>query len=149
MQLLTKQTDYAIRALIYLALNKDGFVSTSKISKSERIPYQFLRRILQTLCKKELVESKEGAAGGVRIKTAAKNIRIIDIIKYFQGNIQLSSCMFRRRLCENRNKCVLRARLKKIENLIVEQFEDITIASLIDDINKERVAATFRLRQGR
>ena len=149
MQLLTKQTDYAIRALIYLALNRDDFVSTSKISKSERIPYQFLRRILQILRKNDLVESKEGVAGGIRIKTDAKNIRVLDIIKHFQGNIELSSCMFRRRLCENRNKCVLRARLRKIENIIIQQFKDITIASLINDINKERVAATFGLRQGR
>ena len=138
MQLLTKQTDYAIRVLIYLALNKNGFVGASKISEREKIPYQFLRRILQILGKKNLVESKKGAAGGVKIKTDANNIRIIDIIKHFQGDIELSSCMFRRKLCENRNKCVLRARLRKIEDTITQQFKDITIASLIDDINKMR-----------
>ena len=138
MQLLTKQTDYAIRVLIYLALNKNGFVGASKISERERIPYQFLRRILQILSKKNLVESKKGVAGGVKIKTDANNIPIIDIIKHFQGDIELSSCMFRRKLCENRNECVLRTRLRKIEAIITQQFENITIASLIDDINKMR-----------
>jgi len=138
MQLLTKQTDYAIRVLIYLTLNENGFVSANKISEREKIPYQFLRRILQILSKKNLVESKKGVAGGVKIKTDANNICIIDIIKHFQGNIKLSSCMFRRKLCENRNKCVLRARLKKIEDIITQQFKDITIASLVNDINKIR-----------
>jgi len=136
MQLLTKQTDYAIRVLIYLALNKNGFIGASKISEGERIPYQFLRRTLQVLSKKNLVESKKGVGGGVKIKANPNNIRIIDITKHFQGDIELSSCMFRRKLCENRNKCVLRARLRKIEDIITQQFKNITIASLINDMNK-------------
>ena len=138
MQLLTKQTDYAIRVLIYLALNKNGFIGASKISEREKIPYQFLRGILQILGKKNLIESKKGVAGGVKIKTDPNNIRIIDITKHFQGDIELSSCMFRRKLCENRNKCVLRAKLKKIEDIITQQFENITIASLVNDMNKIR-----------
>ena len=127
MQLLTKQTDYAIRVLIYLALNKNGFIGASKISEGERIPYQNLRRTLQVLSKKNLVESKKGVGGGVKIKANPNNIRIIDITKHFQGDIELSSCMFRRKLCENRNNCLLRARLRKIEDIITQQFENITI----------------------
>lgn len=140
MQLLTKETDYAIRALVFLALKKDCFVGSSKISKSEKIPYQFLRRILQVLCKKNFIESKEGIAGGVRLKVNPKNIAVTDLIRIFQGNIELSSCMFRMQLCEKRSRCVLRKKIKKIERVVIKEFKNITIESLINDINMAKRA---------
>ena len=58
MKLFTKHTDYAIRALLELAGSKDEFLSARQIAKQQRIPYQFLRQILQGLIKNKLVISK-------------------------------------------------------------------------------------------
>ena len=51
MKVLTKNTDYAIRALMVLAKDRNNFLSAKKISIGQNIPYQFLRRILQGLIK--------------------------------------------------------------------------------------------------
>ena len=134
MKLLTKETDYAIRATMNLARHHDGLVSSRDISKHEGIPLQFLRRILQSLIKGGLVQSKEGANGGVSLKADPGDIRIADLIRLFQGNIQLTECMFRKKLCSNRKSCVLRKRIKRIEDMVTREFESLTIRDLLRDL---------------
>jgi Rrf2 family protein len=134
MRLLTKETDYAIRAIIALAGHDDGFVPSRRIAAEDGIPLHFLRRILQQLIKAGLVASKEGVAGGVRLKRRPEAIHLTDVIKIFQGDIQLAKCMFRRRLCSNRSSCVLRKRICRIEQLVKREFEGITIADLLNDL---------------
>ena len=137
MKVLTKNTDYAIRALIVLALNRGMYISTREISREQNIPYQYLRRILQRLVREDLVESKEGAGGGVRLLAAPAKIRIVDVIQIFQGTIELSDCMFRKKICANRSTCVLRHEIKRIERLVTAEFERLTIRKLME---KTRVA---------
>lgn len=134
MKLLTKDTDYAVRAIMYLARNDDGYRSSSEISAAEGIPLQFLRRILQELAKAGLVTSREGVTGGVKLKASPANIRVSDIIKIFQGKIEISDCMFRKTLCANRATCVLRKRIKAIEAMVTREFEKVTIAGLLRDM---------------
>ncbi|MDP8216734.1 MAG: Rrf2 family transcriptional regulator [Candidatus Kaelpia imicola] len=137
MKLLTKHTDYAIRALLGLAKDKDKLLSAREISKQQHIPYQFLRQILQKLIKSKLVISKEGAGGGFRINNDPDLMSIVDIIAIFQGNIQLSDCMFRNKLCVNRSSCVLRKQINRVEKLVTKEFEAITIGRLLKDLRKQ------------
>ena len=134
MKLLTKETDYSIRAIMNLARQEDEFVSSRDVSNQEEIPLQFLRRILQTLIKAGFVESKEGVAGGVRLSAAPGKIKIADLIRLLQGDIQLTECMFRKKICSNRKTCVLRKRIKKIENMVTREFEGLTIKDLLRDL---------------
>jgi Rrf2 family protein len=133
MKLLTKNTDYAVRAVIHLAGHDNGYVSSTEIALAEKIPLHFLRRILQTLKRRGIVESKEGATGGVRLGVKPGRIRISDIMKIFQGEIELSACVFRKKPCENRKTCVLRKRIKEIEGIVRKEFDRVTIAELLED----------------
>ncbi len=132
MKLLTKNTDYAIRALMVLAENRERYISARVISDIQGIPYQFLRRILQTLSKQGVVKSKEGPGGGVKLATDPSTIKVVDVIEVFQGEIELSACMFRDTLCANRRTCVLRSEIKRIESLVTGEFEKLTIQKLVD-----------------
>ena len=67
MKVLTKDTDYAVRAMMVLAQNHGRRVSSRKISEMQEIPYQFLRRIVQKLAKEGFVETREGSGGGVKL----------------------------------------------------------------------------------
>lgn len=131
MRLITKNTDYAIRALITLAKNKNEFVSSSVIAKKENIPLAYLRRILQTLINEGIIISKEGVDGGVKLVKGAKDLVASDIIRIFQGEIELSECLFRKKICPQRSGCALRIRIKKIEDKLKREFESISIAGLL------------------
>ena len=132
MKLITKETDYALRALLNLA-REDGYLSSREIAGREKIPLHFLRRILQSLIKAGVIESREGAAGGVRLKAKPEKIRLTDIIKIFQGRIQFSECVFKKKICTNHATCVIRKRIEKIENQVADEFGNTTIADLIQD----------------
>lgn len=80
-----------------LAFNRDQFVSAHQISKQENIPYYYLRRILQVLIQNNLAVSKEGNSGGVQLACSPANVRVSDVIQLFQGEIQLSDWMFRKK----------------------------------------------------
>ena len=134
MKVLNKETDYAVRALISLGMKADGWVSAKAISDEQAIPYQFLRRILQELIRSGLVESKEGAGGGVRLGKNPAEIAVAGVIEIFQGKVQISECMFRKQFCSNRANCVLRHEIMRIENMVNQEFSQVTIGKLIDDL---------------
>ena len=114
-----------------LAGNKNEYMSARDISNIEKIPYQFLRRILQELIKNKYVLSKEGVNGGVKLNKDCSMIKISDVIKIFQENLELVNCIFRKKICENSAKCVLRKEIIRIEDLVSNELEKLTVGDLI------------------
>jgi Rrf2 family protein len=131
MKVLTMNTDYAIRALLSLANKQDGYTSAREIAVLQNIPYQYLRRILQILIRNGLIESKEGAGGGVRLIEETSKIKVADVMRMFQGNVEISNCLVRGEICANRSTCVLRKEMKRIEKLLNDEFGKITIRTLL------------------
>lgn len=133
MKMITKNSDYAIRAIMYLAGHRQRFVPSSEISEKEKIPLIYLRRILQQLIKNKIAESKEGVAGGVKLRLEPDDISIAQILNIIQGGIQMLECMFRKEICANRAHCVLRKRIMSIEEKVKHEFLQLSIQDLLDD----------------
>lgn len=136
MKLLTKNTDYAVRALLHLSRNGEGFISSREISREEKIPLPYLRRILQKLREEDLITAREGAGGGVKMNREPEEIQLNQVIEIFQGRMTLLDCVFRNEICFNIKTCPLRRRIKKIENTVMKELESVTIASLLADIKE-------------
>ncbi|HBU70473.1 MAG TPA: Rrf2 family transcriptional regulator [Elusimicrobia bacterium] len=134
MKLITKNTDYAIRALMYLSRNPGRCVASTEIAQSEGIPKQYLRNILRLLKQDGILESKEGACGGVKFRRRPEDVYITGIIRLFQGNIEMADCMFRKSICPERGRCVLRARIKAVERKLKDEFSGISIGTLKNDL---------------
>jgi Rrf2 family transcriptional regulator, cysteine metabolism repressor len=133
MKMITKNSDYAIRAILYLSGQRDRFVPSSEISEQEKIPLIYLRRILQQLIKSKIAESREGVAGGIKLKLAPSDISVGQIINIIQGGVQMLDCMFRKQLCKNRSHCVLRKRIMCIEEKVKQEFLQLSIQDLLND----------------
>ena len=134
MKLLTKHSDYAVRALLVIAQQKGARVSSSTIARAEHIPLQFLRHILRKLAEQGLIDAKEGVNGGFTLARAAAKIKVADVIEVFQGPVSFTECMLRAHPCINRATCPLRRQLARIENMVISTFSGITIASLLKDV---------------
>lgn len=137
MKLLTKNSDYAIRALLELAKNKNDFLSSRDISKKQGIPYHFLRKSLRELVRNNFVISKEGGGGGFKISIDPAKIKIGRVMETLQGQIRLSECMLRKKLCRNRANCVLREEMTAIEKLLYNRFNEITIEKLLKKLKEK------------
>jgi Rrf2 family protein len=132
MKLINKDTDYAVRALMVMAGNGGNYMSAKAIASAQKIPYYFLRRVLQPLIKKRMVISREGTAGGVKLAVDPGKIRVIDLIRIYHENFELSKCMFRGKPCSNRPACVLRKEVLIIEAELISKFEKLTIKKLLE-----------------
>jgi len=134
MKVLTKNTDYAIRALLVLAAKKGSYLSAKSIATEHDIPYQFLRGLLQEMIRHDLIVSKEGVQGGFMMKKDPDTISVTQLIGIFQGKVQVSECMFRKQICSNRARCVLRHEIMRIEQVVQSEFEKVTIGKLLHDL---------------
>ncbi|MEI8186392.1 MAG: Rrf2 family transcriptional regulator [Chlorobiaceae bacterium] len=134
MKVLTKNTDYAIRALLALAAQKGSYISAKSIADGHDIPYQFLRRLLQEMIRHNLIVSKEGVRGGFMMQKNPDNITVTELIEIFQGKVQVSECMFRKQICGNRARCVLRHEIMRIEQVVQSEFEKVTIGQLLRNL---------------
>jgi Rrf2 family protein len=131
MKLITRNTDYAIRALVHIAGRKNEKVSAVALAKDSGIPGPFLRRILQRLSSKRFVKSYKGIGGGFTLAKTPSSIYISDVIEAFQGPLRLNECLFKKSVCPNRGSCLLKKKIDKIERHVVDEVGNVTLASLI------------------
>jgi Rrf2 family protein len=131
MKLITRNTDYAIRALLYIAKAKKKIVSVEELTAGLKTPQAFLRRLLQVLGKRGILKSHKGKGGGFVLKVTPEKIRIIEIMRIFQGKAKMVDCILKKRVCPNTGSCILRVKIKKIERNVFRQLESITLVSLL------------------
>jgi len=130
-KLITRNTDYAVRALCCIAEQKQGVISADQLVKSLEMPRPFLRKILQTLNKEGLLNSSKGKGGGFVLAVSPGKITLTDVIKIFQGPIRLNECKFRKSDCSYINDCLLKKKIDEIEKEVIKKLKTITIASII------------------
>lgn len=130
MKLITRDTDYAVRALCYIAKHKQ-LVSVKELVDKLKIPRSFLRKILQKLNKNGLLKSYKGKGGGFALNGRIDKILLTDLIDIFQGPIRINNHLFKRNSCPHIKGCRLKKKLDFIETVLVSELKNITIASLL------------------
>jgi len=131
MKLITRDTDYAVRALCYIANEKNRVIAVSELVRELKIPRPFLRKILQSLHNAGVLKSYKGAGGGFILCCHPSKLALGNIIKIFQGALRLNECLFRQRVCPKRSYCSLRSRIVNIEKRVIKELDSITIAGLL------------------
>ena len=136
MKLLTRDTDYAVRAICSMAARPGEVVTAGELVKELRIPRPFLRKILQRLSKKGLIESSKGSGGGFRLSMRISKISIADLVEAFQGPLNMNKCAFKKKTCPNTRVCPLKRRIDQITDRVESELRSITIGSLIGERHK-------------
>lgn len=131
MNLINRDTDYAVRALRHLARQDGGAVSVAQMAPELNIPRPYLRRILQDLARHGILRSFRGRRGGFALNKPPEDIVLTDVIKLFQGEFDFAPCVVRGELCSNAPTCPLRRTIKDVEELAVERLEKTSLASLL------------------
>ncbi len=134
MRFITRDTDYALRALVFMARvlrqKNKKIVTVEDIVKEEKLPRVFLRRILQKLAEKGVLSSYKGKAGGFSFSKSPKKISLADVIVVYQGEIDLTNCFLQGKICPNRAKCKVRKKIKAINAKVIKELGGITIEEL-------------------
>jgi len=131
MKLITKDTGYALRILVYMAQERCRSVSVKDIARGVGIPHPFARRICQTLSSKRILSSRKGKNGGFMLCRKAESISVKEIIGIFQGNIEFLDCFIKGHICSRIRKCSVRKKLKTIEKEVAVKLGNITLKELL------------------
>ncbi|MBK5272582.1 MAG: Rrf2 family transcriptional regulator [Bacteroidia bacterium] len=92
--MLSKKSQYAFRALTYLAEKyKEGPVLISDIAKKKKIPLKFLENILLELKKADILGSKKGKGGGYFLKKDPDKVKMATVIRLVNGPIAMLPCV--------------------------------------------------------
>jgi Rrf2 family protein len=134
--MLNKKTQYAIKALIFLAEQEQSTpVLIADIAKKKKIPLKFLENILLELKKEGILESKKGKGGGYFLKIPANKIPIADIIRKIDGPIAMLPCASlyfyeRCKNCDEKN-CGLHDIMIEVRDANLKILENKTVADLL------------------
>jgi Rrf2 family iron-sulfur cluster assembly transcriptional regulator len=140
--MISNTSRYAIRALVYLAINIDGKRKTGikKIAEDLDIPSPFLGKILQTLAKQKVLLSTKGPNGGFCLSEYSLNINLMDIIKIIDGDDLFDRCLVTNKTCNEleSNQCTLHKHYEPIREDIKSMFSQHTIEGLAAEFKSSR-----------
>ena len=128
--LITRNTDYAVRALVFMARREKRSVSVSELVRELKIPRPFLRNIMQTLGQKGILKSSRGKRGGFIFAVQPGKIFLTDLMRIFQGALKINECIFKKMVCPNKKTCSLRKELCEIEDLVITRLKNINLLFL-------------------
>ena len=140
---ITRQADYAVRAILYLAHLKPGRrAPTAQIAREQRIPTTFLAKIVSQLSVAGIVHATRGARGGVALARPADEISLLEIVEAIDGPVALNECTLNPEICPLNDNCPIRlvwcdARAElvgrlaqtKLGNLIKPQVAPLALAA--------------------
>jgi Rrf2 family protein len=132
MKLITRDTDYSIKALAYIAKNSGRPITITELVKELDSPKPFMRKILQMLSAGGILSSRKGKNGGFELAKNTSDILLTDIMEIFQGKFKLSECLFKKGICPNLANCILKSKIEDIEATVEKSLKDITLYSLIN-----------------
>jgi Rrf2 family protein len=102
---INRSTDYALRALTYLAGQHDGPCMVSEIAQDQGVPPKFLARILQILQKSGLVHSHRGIKGGFSLAKPGDQITVLQVLEAVEGPLSVSLCLTEPEICAQAERC--------------------------------------------
>jgi Rrf2 family transcriptional regulator, nitric oxide-sensitive transcriptional repressor len=89
---LNLQSDYALRLLMHLAANPDRLVTIRTVADRFRISQNHLMKVAFLLGREGLIQTVRGRAGGLRLARRPESIRVGDVVRRMEGDIQLVEC---------------------------------------------------------
>lgn len=130
---------YALRVMIDLAETSNGeYVPMKTIAERQDISLKYLERILPILKKNGLVEGIQGKGGGYRLCRAPEKYPVGEILRLTEGDLAPVACLeCSAAPCDRRNECRTIGMWEKLDSLINDYFDGVTIADLMKKPNEQ------------
>ena len=138
MDIIRRNTDYALRAMVNLAGNYGKILISSKsISLQEKIPYQLTCKLMQKLHKAKFIKSTMGPKGGFELTRKPEEISILEIVEAIQAPLSLNRCILTKFDCPNKRNCKIRPKLVELQAYIGNYLTNLTLADIAKKSKQE------------
>lgn len=124
------QTDYALRMLMYLAIQGTRRSSISEIAEAYSISENHLMKITQRLSAAGFVDAARGRGGGLRLSRAAESVKVGDVVRAIEPDFNLVECFRADNTCPITPACVLRKALGEARQAFLDVLDGYTLKIL-------------------
>jgi Rrf2 family protein len=129
---ITRQADYALRAMIYLAkLDPTQRAATSQIAEEQRIPPSFLAKIISQLSIAGLIHTSRGARGGVSMARSPEEVSVLEVVEAIDGPISLNDCTGDPSDCPFGEDCPLRPLWCETQAELIDRLHKTNFARFV------------------
>ncbi len=129
--MISPTAEYALRAVVAIAQAGGDAIVTPNIAVTTKVPAGYLAKVLQTLRKAGLVDSKRGLGGGFTLAKPADKVSVLDVVKAVEPIKRIEQCPLDIET-HGTNLCPLHKRLDEAYELVEQTFASVTIAELLD-----------------
>lgn len=128
---LTRQSSYAIRTLIYCAVNDPGLSRVADIARAHAISELFLFKLIKPLVENGLLQTVRGRHGGIKLGRPASDITLLDTIRLTEESFAMAECFEGGDVtCPLVDNCDVNGALREALGAFFEVLESKTIADL-------------------
>lgn len=132
-----KTTEYAIRAMVYLAKHPGQRLSTRALHEALEIPYKYLGQLMSRLAEAGLVSVKHGKHGGYQISENRDSIYLYQIAEQVEGLKDYERCILGFPDCSDEHPCALHDRWVAHRENIKAMLYETTLADLEEEPTKQ------------
>lgn len=130
--MISQTTEYALRAVVWLAAYSDRAQTTEEIARGTQVPSGYLSKVLQTLGRADMVRSQRGLGGGFTLVAAPAELTVLDVVNAIDPLRRIRECPLK--LIEHQGTlCRLHSELDAAIAMIENAFRSCTIESLYDN----------------
>lgn len=130
--MLSHTADYALRATLFLARQTPGrTVTADVIADSLGAPANYLAKTLHQLARAGIVEGVRGPLGGFRLRRAAEQLTLAEVVQTFDEPFTRSTCLLGGRPCDAVEPCVAHDQWVEVTRAIADPLRRTTIADLL------------------
>jgi Rrf2 family protein len=129
---ITRQADYAVRAVLYLArLGTEQRAATSQIAQEQQIPPSFLAKIVSQLSVAGLLQTSRGARGGVSLARQPEDISLLEVVEAIDGPIMLNECVAGNGTCTFGDDCPMKPVWCDAQAELVHHLQGTTFSQFV------------------
>ncbi len=132
--MLSNSSKYAIKGVLYLALNSDRNhkIMVRDIFEVVHVPEAYLAKLLQELSRHGIISSIRGPRGGFYLSENDRQRTLMDIVKVIDGEKRVNSCVMGIKDCDMNHPCVLHKLVGSNKSKFINVLESTTILDLIE-----------------
>ena len=142
----SKSCQYAIRAILYLAVytSESQKIGVEELAERLDVPKHFLAKILQQLTRNLLISSSKGRNGGFYLTDDNKKSNLLAVIDCMDGMRAFRECVLGLAECSNENPCPYHGTVRKYRDQFLILVEQETIAESAQRIKLNKLKINIK-----
>lgn len=126
----SQTVEYALRAVVHLADRSPSPQTTDQIAKATLVPKAYLSKVIQGLCRANIVQSKRGIGGGIALVKSPSDLTILDVVNAVEPIARIRQCPLGLKTHGVR-LCPLHRRMDSALAMVEEAFRQTTLAEVL------------------